>query len=583
MEKLIQIILDNLSFSVWLKDVEGRFLIANKSLLSFFKVRKNNLIDKTVHNIFPSDIANVHYLEDLEVIKNKKPLKKIRKFKNAVLEIERIPIIDENGEVKFILGTLRDITIEKKYQDEIIKQKGILDTIINTIPDVIFYKDTESRYLGGNLSFKKTFLDRGITDIIGKNDVELHENKEQALAFMEKDKDIIKNKVEVFTKAKFLTSSGDIRYMESIKVPIVNEEGEAWGIVGVSRDVTNKMKMEEELIKLSCIDTLTGLYNRAYFEKEAVRLNQEQYLPLSIIMGDVNGLKIVNDTLGHLEGDEYLKTIASTIKAIFNGNTSIFRWGGDEVAILLPNIDEAEANNICKKIFKACKNYNYKPIPLSISLGTSSRYNLDKSINDMLKEAEDKVYRQKLVHSKSVRGSLIDSLQMTLAEKSEETEKHTMRLVENAITMGEYYNFTTAQLDELALLASLHDIGKIGIPETILNKPGKLTYEEMEIMKTHTEIGFRIAQASQDLAYIANQILTHHERWDGKGYPLGLSGNQIPINSRIISIIDSYDAMTNDRVYKKAISKEDSMKELRRCSGTQFDPEIVEVFIKNII
>lgn len=148
-----------------------------------------------------------------------------------------------------------------------------------------------------------------------------------------------------------------------------------------------------------------------------------------------------------------------------------------------------------------------------------------------------------------------------------------------ARAIGKKLELKTSQMDELLLAARLHDIGKIAIDEDILLKPGKLTKEEFEVMKTHAEKGYRIINAASELVNVAKCVLAHHERWDGGGYPLGIAGEKIPLFSRIISVADSFDVMTQERVYKKAMTKEEAVKELLRCSGTQFDPYIVKIFI----
>lgn len=154
------------------------------------------------------------------------------------------------------------------------------------------------------------------------------------------------------------------------------------------------------------------------------------------------------------------------------------------------------------------------------------------------------------------------------------------RTREMAIRLGKALSLSDGDLGKLALLAVLHDIGKIAIPHAILIKPGKLTDAEWEIMKTHTEKGYRIANASKELKPIGEYILHHHERWDGGGYPGGLAGEEIPLLSRIITVVDSHDVMVHDRPYHKAMSGKDAEAELRRCSGTQFDPNLVEVFLE---
>ena len=151
-----------------------------------------------------------------------------------------------------------------------------------------------------------------------------------------------------------------------------------------------------------------------------------------------------------------------------------------------------------------------------------------------------------------------------------------------AVKIGKYLGLEMSRIDELKIAADLHDIGKIGISEEILLKPGKLTEDEYKIIKTHSEKGYRIIKASSELKEVAESVLYHHERLDGRGYPIGLKGEEIPLLSRIISVCDSYDVMTSDRVYKKAMSKEDAIEELKRCSGTQFDPSLVKVFIECI-
>lgn len=188
------------------------------------------------------------------------------------------------------------------------------------------------------------------------------------------------------------------------------------------------------------------------------------------------------------------------------------------------------------------------------------------------------MYRSKLTEMKSSRNATIKSLEKTLYEKHSETEEHTQRIKELSVQLGKRINLSQDMLNELELLSLLHDIGKIGIPEHILMKPGKLSPEEWEIMKQHAEIGYRIAKATPELSHVANEILCHHEKYDGTGYVQGLSGNEIPLLSRIISIVDSYDVMTHKRVYKDASSRQYALDELERCSGSQFDPVLVDEF-----
>ncbi|MFZ3086272.1 MAG: HD domain-containing phosphohydrolase [Candidatus Hydromicrobium sp.] len=253
---------------------------------------------------------------------------------------------------------------------------------------------------------------------------------------------------------------------------------------------------------------------------------------------------------------------------------------GDEFSILLPKTTERDSEEIVNRIRTACLKTNDQKIPLSISLGTSTKINDDCDIGTIVKEAEDRMYRRKLLEIKSISSSIISSLERTLQEKSYETEEHAVRMKEMALILGHSLKLSENKLNELSLLSTLHDIGKIAIPDEILMKPGKLTEKEWDIVKRHPEVGYNISGSSPQLEPIADAVLSHHEWWDGSGYPQGLKGENIPLISRIISIIDAYDVMTHDRSYKKAVSKKESLEELKRCAGTQFDPKLVKIFIQ---
>jgi diguanylate cyclase (GGDEF)-like protein len=363
-------------------------------------------------------------------------------------------------------------------------------------------------------------------------------------------------------------------------MPVFNKKGSMVGTFGITRDITDRKKYENKIKHMSFHDYLTGLYNRAYFEEELLRLNTERNLPLSIILGDLNGLKMVNDTYGHDKGDELLIKVAEVLKQCFRKSDIISRWGGDEFIILLPLTDYSRAEEIAGKIEKACYQCSSHDLPLSISLGISTKVKEDESIEGILKAAEDKMYLQKMGDEKRTHRSMIFSLEKSLDKKDYETEEHVKRMGDLALLLGKGLNLPEDKLNELVMLAALHDIGKIAVADSIILKPGKLTPQEWELVKKHPEVGYRIAKSSTDLAAIADAILTHHENWDGSGYPEGLKGEKIPLVSRIISIVDAYDAMTNDRPYRRAFAKEQAIAEIRRCSGTKYDPKLVEVFLK---
>jgi HD-GYP domain-containing protein (c-di-GMP phosphodiesterase class II) len=238
-----------------------------------------------------------------------------------------------------------------------------------------------------------------------------------------------------------------------------------------------------------------------------------------------------------------------------------------------------EAQKIINRIKKSCKKESNRIIPLSTSIGVASKKHVSQDINSVIKEADDQMYRNKLMNKRSPHSSLIFSLEKALEERNFETVEHVRRMREGIISLGRELDLSDDTINDLRLLSTLHDIGKIGISDNIILKPDKLNKQEWNVIKKHSEIGFRIAKSSNELSSIAEPILYHHEWWNGEGYPAKLKNEEIPISSRIVSIVDAYDAMTNDRPYRKALRKDNAIKELKDCAGIQFDPYLVDKFV----
>ena len=346
------------------------------------------------------------------------------------------------------------------------------------------------------------------------------------------------------------------------------------------RDITERKLMEEKLIYLSNHDCLTGLYNRGVFEQEMTRLEEEQFAPVGIIICDVDGLKLVNDTLGHLAGDILLKTTAELISQCFDDECKA-RIGGDEFCILAPNTSMDYLIEAERLIQNKVERYNRtnRALPLSISVGYALGQTPQTWVSDIFKEADNFMNRKKLHHCKSTRSSIVQALLKALEARDFITEGHGDRLQELVEGLALFLNFSEGKIRDLCLFAQFHDLGKVGIPDRILFKPGLLTTEEVVEMQRHSEIGHRIAYSAPDLMPIADWILKHHEWWNGQGYPLGLEGEEIPLECRILAIADAYDAMTNDRPYRMALTHQEAIHQLKLGAGTQFDPNLVELFV----
>lgn len=397
----------------------------------------------------------------------------------------------------------------------------------------------------------------------------------------------VNNKTKLAEEYEIITASGETKWVFEQSQAIYGDDGNVEALEGLIIDISDRKRKEDEIIYLNNHDFLTGLYNRRYLESEKVRIDREEFLPLSVVIGDINGVKLVNDAFGHAEGDILIAETAKIIKSCCYSNDILARTGGDEFMILMPRADSETANGVMEKIKRKCEEYNQEisseVYSINISLGYATKESPDEDLEAVIKVAEDYMYKRKLLEHKSSHSVILSSIKATMYERSHETQEHAERLTYLSKELGRKLKLSQLELDELELLATLHDIGKVGIDDRILNKPDKLSEDEWIEMKKHSEIGFRIAMSSPDLVPIADEILSLHERWDGTGYPQGIMGEAIPLLSRIVSVVDAYDAMTEDRAYRKAMSGEAAAAEILRNAGTQFDPEIAGLFVNKVL
>lgn len=389
--------------------------------------------------------------------------------------------------------------------------------------------------------------------------------------------------VEFDENTVLITKDGQERLIATSVAPIKNKEGQIKGSVLVFRDVTVERNNQKRIAYLSYHDQLTGLYNRRYLEEELKRLDKQKNLPLTIVMADVNGLKLINDSFGHATGDQLLKKVAEVIKRGCRADDIVSRIGGDEFVILLPRSDTLKTEHIVGRLQAMCSNEKVASIDISISFGWATKHSDAEDVLDVFKKAEDYMYKRKLYESPSMRGKTIGAIIKTLHEKNKREEQHSHRVSAYCMEMGKALGLSEGDIQDLKTGGLLHDIGKIAINENILNKTEALTNEQWEEIKRHPEIGYRILSSVNDLAEIAEHVLAHHERWDGGGYPKGLKGAAIPLQARIMAIADAYDAMTSERAYRGALPEEIAIIELQKNSGIQFDPQLVRAFIISVL
>ncbi|WP_373481979.1 HD domain-containing phosphohydrolase [Acetobacterium sp.] len=381
---------------------------------------------------------------------------------------------------------------------------------------------------------------------------------------------------------RILRRDGEERIINMRMIPQFDENNNHIGNFGTVQDITRIRKTEEEIRYLSYHDYLTGLFNRRFYEEVLIKLDTEDNYPLTLVMADVNGLKMINDSFGHAVGDELLQMASNVIKSGCRENDVIARLGGDEFVIILARTDAETAALIIKRLEVLAAREKIRGLKLSIAFGSQTKTRKEENIQKVLKNAEDDMYRHKLYQSASMRSKTIKLIMNTLYEKSNREMMHSNRVGHICEKIGMRMKLDQDEINQIRTAGLIHDIGKMGIDEKILNKPGALSQDEWKEIQRHPEIGYRILSSVNEFSEMANCILEHHERWDGRGYPKGLRGEEISLQGRIVAVADSFDAMTSDRTYRKGLAQDEAIAEIKRCAGTHFDPLVAKILVEMV-
>ncbi len=352
----------------------------------------------------------------------------------------------------------------------------------------------------------------------------------------------------------------------------------------------SNLKYEQELQKqnaqnqqLANLDGLTKIYNRRFLEEELKRLDTPRNLPLTLVMGDVNGLKLTNDAFGHSAGDSLLRKTAEIMETGCRAGDIIARMGGDEFAIILPKTSYEQAAAIVQRIKDAIARERVDFFVFSVSFGWATKQEPGEDLQAVMRKAEEAMYQQKLGDCTSTRNRTRDAILRALNEKTEGEWEHANRVSQLCAQTGTALGLGTKDIEDLRTLGLLHDIGKIALDTKMLDKPGRLSDAERRELRRHVETGYRILSSLNEFAPLANCVLAHHERWDGLGYPQGLKGEDIPLYARILTVADAYDVLTTDRPYRRALTKDAALEEIKKNAGTQFDPNIARVFMDKVM
>jgi diguanylate cyclase (GGDEF)-like protein/PAS domain S-box-containing protein len=557
-------------------DFNGIIQTWNKGCEKIYGYKAEEIIGNSIYMVIPDfereKIKNI--LERLLKGEDVKSYEGIRvrkdgKLINVLVSIAALK--DELGRYIGISFISHDIT-ENKKAEQILRRYKLLFDDINDI--ILFAKYEDGKIIEVNKAAIKAY-GYEMEELLKMDIFELCDcEKEELTQLLD-----VGDESGVLLNLQHKRKDGSKFYVEAnvAKVEFENEKL----IMMIIRDITERKLTQDRLEHLGTHDILTGLYNRNFFEEKMTFIEKNNVIPTGIIICDVDGLKLVNDTMGHKAGDMLLKTAADVLGKCFRGQDIIARIGGDEFAIILPNASIEVVEKAVDRIRKMVENSKFafekENIPLSMSIGYAVKNNSFKKIEEVFKEADNNMYREKLFHKRSSYRKVLDSILKMFEIRQPKLQKHLKAVKEILVNFAEYLKLSRVRIKNLELLAEFHDIGMIGISDKILDKVDNLNEEEKLEFQKHCEIGYRIAMSSPDLAHLADMILMHHEWWNGQGYPLAVKGEDIPYECRILAIVDAYVQMI-DKEWK-GLSKEQALKEIEKMAGIQFDPILVEKFL----
>ena len=515
------------------------------------------------------------------VIEHSKPNSYLHRFTNApgylYLEQKEPVSIQKQRLYTIFARSLEDALTRKEIKESLLLSERKYRDILANMQEGYYEIDIAGRIVFCNQSLYE-LLGYGSSELAGINMLSLCVERRRVFRIFRTVWE--KKSSRKINTIKMRRKDGSILYAEASIRLIKDSGGVITGFCGLVRDITERIDYQQRLEFLSMHDVLTGVYNRSYFEEYIAKEIEAHAYPISLLVADLDGLKIINDSMGHHCGDQLLRSFAQILSDCVGENGVIARLGGDEFGVILPNYGRRRTANLVETVRNAIDHYNQDnpTLPLSISLGHATASDGSTTLTELYKRADDNMLHDKLYRSASMKSEIVKSsllLCRTRLYYSRACSTDRKNLYCHCQKLG----LSETQQADLALLAQVHDLGKVGIPDSILNKRGRLSEAEIKVMRQHPEKGYRIATASPHLAGIARLILCHHERWDGKGYPLGLAGTEIPVECRILAIADAYDAMTGYRPYRKPFDHEKAVQELQVNAGIQFDPDLIEVAI----
>ena len=588
-QELMRYIIEHNRLSVSVFDKNMNYMYVSRSYLDMYNFKETDVIGKHHYGVIPQlpeRIRAVHRRAlQGEIIFNDNEVYPEADGKMHYSRWECRPWYEDDGSIGGLVVYLENVTEKKRIEQLLIDEKEHLRTTLLSVGDGVISTDSS-----GSVTMMNPVAERltgwPSAEATGRRFSEVCRIVDERTGLPEAGNVervlVTKQLIEYGSDSLVVSRTGAAVPVEVSAAPI-QRNGIIGGAVIVIRDFTEKKTKQRQIEFLSYNDALTGLHNRRYVEDALMRLDTPENLPLSLVTIDVNGLKLTNDAFGHEMGDQLLKTVAGILKIIAGPDDIVGRMGGDEFCILSRNTDEEQTSALRQRILDEASHLKLDPVVVSLAIGYAVKSMPEQDIRTILKLSDDHMYHDKIKFGKIMRSQTIQMALQIINTNYGVEHLHTERVSCYCEAIGLALGFTEKEVADIKAAGALHDIGKIMVPSQVLSKPGRLTKEEFDLVKRHPEIGYQMLKTADEYMHLAEYVLYHHERWDGTGYPVGLRGGKIPLFSRIIAVADAFEAMTGLRPYQEMKSKKEAVDELERCAGSQFDTDIVKVFVEKVL
>lgn len=586
-ETYLRAIIDTTRDGYYAVDMAFHFIDVNDAYCEMSGYTRDELLKMTLLDVMPPD-KKENFLRQSDKIINKGSdlfescfIRKDGTRFDAEVSVSTVGKPDN-----FFITFVRDITERKQLESFYLIEKELFKNtllsaahgMMSTGPDgnVLIVNSVAEKLTGWTQDQAKGKPLSQVMTIVDRSGNELKNIVSQALETGET--------LVLSDDYQLINHLGEKFYVELSAAPIAGEKNSKRGVVVTLKDTTKRREVLKNYEDLSYRDSLTGLYNRRYLDECFKKLATEAELPITIMVVDVNSLKLTNDAFGHALGDKLLKTVAEICKQVTRLGDVVCRSGGDEFVIILPNSDRLQAKAVMERIISKVNRTYVSSISVSLAIGFATMKSKNESLEKVYAKADHSMYQNKLKYGKEMKRKAIEKLMQKLNHKSEGLLTHNQNVSLYSYQFGKVLNMDEEKCDELREAGLLHDIGKVMLTPQALKKSEIISkdFKANAAMK-HVEVGYQLLKEVDNYAHLAEAVLYHHECYDGSGYPTGLKGEEIPIESRILSITNFYEIMTGKRSYRDSLDKDQAIKELRSRMGTQFDPELVEIFIENIV